>query len=332
MTYDIHAHCIPQSFRDWLIRSGHTFGLMVRETGRGPAVVFPGGVDTGPLFGSPGLTDRDLRLAEMDRMGIDVQVLAGWVDLTGYELGRDGAVEYSRAHNESLADEASAAPERFRSLGTVPVQFPDLAAMVLEDAMGRLGMQGAQLATTVGGRFLDEVEGLDELWGAAQDLGAFILIHPMRPLAGLDLSRYAMDNAVGRPAESSVALAGLILSGVLERFPALRICVVHGAGFIPYQIGRLDRSYHRAPELAGARISRPPSEYLRMIYADTVLHDPLALAHLIAVIGPERVLLGTDYPFPMGDQDPMALVHSTPGLLPGEIELITTGNGRAIFG
>jgi aminocarboxymuconate-semialdehyde decarboxylase len=278
------------------------------------------------------LTNGEARLEAMDRMGIDVQVLAGWIDLTGYELGRDAAQEYSRAHNEALAGEASRAATRFRSLGTVPLQFPDLAVGALEDAMSRLGMSGVQVATTVEGRFLDQVEGLDAFWEAAADLGAFVLLHPMRPLSGLDLTRYGMDNAVARPVETSVALAGLIMSGVFERYPGLVLCAVHGAGFLPYQIGRLDKAFRQSPDVAGARITKPPSEYLKTVYADTIVHNPQALAHLVAMLGIDRVMLGTDYPFPMGDQDPVALVNSTPGLGAEEIKAITSENAGRLLG
>lgn len=332
MSYDVHAHCIPQTFRDWLESKGPAHGARVVAVGDGRGVDFAGRITTASLFGLPALTDLGRRLEEMDRMGIDVQVLAGWVDLTGYEIDRGHAVSYSMAHNRALAEEAARGDGRFRALGTAPLQFPELAVEVMDHAIGELEMSGIQIATTVDGTPLDQVAGLDDFWRAAEERGAFILLHPMRPLPGVDLSRYLMDNAVGRPAESSVALAGLIFSGVLERFPGLRLCTVHGAGFIPYQIGRLDRAYHQQPDRAGERISRPPSEYLRMTYADTVLHDPLALAHLIAVMGSDRVLVGSDYPFAMGDSDPMALLGSVPGLEAGQVSAITSGNARSLLG
>lgn len=332
MTYDVHAHCIPKAFRDWLAKRGPALGASIVEVNGGQALDFAGKVTTGTQFGQSSLTDGDARLEAMDRMGIAVQVLAGWVDLTGYELGRDAALEYSRAHNEALAGEASRAETRFRSIGTAPLQFPDLAVTALEHAMKQLGMSGVQVATTVEGRFLDQVDGLDAFWEAAADLGAFVLLHPMRPLSGLDLTRYGMDNAVARPVETSVALAGLIMSGVLERYPGLVLCAVHGAGFLPYQIGRLDKAFRHAPDIAGARISKPPSEYLKMVHADTIVHNPQALAHLVAMLGVDRVMLGTDHPFPMGDQDPVALVTSTPGLGPEEVRAITSENARRLLG
>lgn len=332
MTYDVHAHCIPAEFRDWLAERGPGIGASIVEVKGGQAVDFAGKVTTGAQFGQGSLTDGEARLEAMDRMGIEVQVLAGWIDLTGYELGRDAAQEYSLAHNEALAGEASRAATRFRSLGTVPLQFPDLAVAALDHAMSRLGMNGVQVATTVEGRFLDQVEGLDAFWEAAADLGAFVLLHPMRPLSGLDLTRYGMDNAVARPVETSVALAGLIMSGVFERYPGLVLCAVHGAGFLPYQIGRLDKAFRQSPDVAGARITKPPSEYLKTVYADTIVHNSQALAHLVAMLGVDQVMLGTDHPFPMGDQDPVALVNSTPGLGPEEIRAITSENARRLLG
>lgn len=332
MSYDVHAHCIPETFRDWLEREGPSHEAEIVARGKGRGVAFAGRVTTGPQFGMGSLSDTTHRLEEMDRMGIDVQVLAGWVDLTGYEIGREHAMEYSTAHNEALAEEAARGEGRFRSLATVPLQFPDLAVEVLEHAMSRLGMSGAQIATTVDGTALDQVDGADDFWEAAEGLGAFVLLHPMRPLTGTDLTRYFMDNAVGRPAESSVALAGLILSGVFERFPRLRLCTVHGAGFVPYQIGRLDRAYAQQPDQAGEKITRLPSEYLRMTYADTIVHDPGALAFLVDVMGSERVLVGSDYPFAMGDSDPVRFVESAPGLEPDQVSAIVSGNAKSIFG
>ena len=176
-----------------------------------------------------------------------------------------------------------------------------------------------------------EVDGLDAFWEAAEDLGAFVLLHPVHPLETIDLGRYFLSNSVGRPAETSIALAGLIMSGVLERFPGLVLCAVHGAGFVPYQIGRLDKAFHEVPGLARQRMSQPPSNSFGRILADSIVHDPEALAFLVKRMGVERVLLGTDYPFPMGDQDPVGLIRSTPGLTDQDVESILGGNAARFF-
>ena len=331
MIIDVHAHCIPAGFRAWLDREGPSVGVEVIESEVGTSVRMPGGIESGPQFGWPSLTHTEERIAAMDAMGIDVQVLAGWIDLVGYELDTRHAEAYAHAHNEALVDEQALHPERFRSLATVPLQDPNLAAETLSHAMGELGMAGAQIATTVRGQYLDQVEGLDAFWEAAEELGAFILLHPLRPLGTIDLRRYFLQNSVGRPAETSIALGGLIMSGVIERFPELTLCAVHGGGFIPFQIGRLDQSFHQVPGLARKQIEAPPSASLAKVCVDTIVHDPGTLAFVVERMGVDRIFLGTDYPFPMGDQDPVSLVRSTPGLSSGAISSILGGNAEAVF-
>lgn len=329
MIIDVHAHCIPAPFRSWLEEKGAPLGAVPVEGERGTAIRFADEVTTQPLRAD--LTDFDRRLAVMDDAGVDVQVLAGWIDLTGYELGEREAVTYSQAHNDFLAEEAARAPNRFRPIGTAPLQAPEQAARELERTMGELGMVGVEIATTVRGRFLDQA-GLDPFWEAAESLGAFVLLHPMTPLGGVDLGRFFMSNAVGRPAESTIAAAGLILSGVLERFPGLKICIVHGGGYLPFQIGRLDRACEVKPGLAGKEISALPSDYLRRMWVDTVIHNPKVLRFLIDFLGHDRVMLGTDYPFEMGDDDPVGFVRSVPGITDAEAAAILGGNAQAALG
>lgn len=329
MTYDVHAHCIPPSFRGWLRQHGPSHGADRLDTAKGTRVQFNGGFVTAPLRDS--LSDLNQRIADMDRMQVDVQVLAGWIDLTGYDLAPREGLSYARAHNDSLAEEAAKEPARFRSVATLPLQDPPAAATELHRAVTELGMVGAQVATTVGPDWIDRA-GLDDVWEAADALGAFVILHPMAPLTGVALDRYFMDNSVGRPAETTIALAGLIYSGVFDRFPNLRICAVHGGGFAPFQIGRLDRGYKAKPELAAQHAKRLPSEYLREIYVDTVVHDPRVLRFLIDTMGADRVMMGSDYPFEMGEDDPVALVDSVPRIGDEERQAILWGNARRLFG
>lgn len=306
MNIDVHAHCIPESFRAWMASDGSPLGIDLVPTERGTAVRIDDRVTTQPLRDD--LTDFDRRVAELDRMELDHQVLSGWIDLTAYELTSEAGSRYARVQNECLAEEAAKDPARFSAIGTVPLQDPTAAVNELDHAMRTLGMKGVELATTVDGRFIDEA-GLDDFWAAAQDLGAFIVLHPMRPLEGIDLKRYFMENMVARPAESTIALAGLIFSGVFERFPNLTVCVVHGGGFAPYQIGRMDAGYHQKPNLAAKHITKPPSDYLKQIYVDTVVHNHAALRYVVDLLGGDRVMLGTDYPFEMGSLDPVEFVR-----------------------
>ena len=303
---------------------GNPLGIDLVPTERGTAVRIDGRVTTQPLRDD--LTDFDRRISELDRMELDHQVLSGWIDLTAYELPPEAGSRYARVQNESLAEEAARAPDRFSAIGTVPLQNPTAAVNELDHAMRTLGMKGVELATTVDGRFLDEA-GLDDFWAAAQDLGAFIVLHPMRPLEGIDLKRYFMENMIARPAESTIALAGLIFSGVFERFPDLKVCVVHGGGFAPYQIGRMDTGYHQKPNLTAKHISKPPSDYLRQIYVDTVVHDHAALRYVVDLLGGGRVMLGTDYPFEMGSHDPVGFIRSAD--LPEDVTAALLGETAA---
>ncbi|MDH3247505.1 MAG: amidohydrolase family protein [Acidimicrobiia bacterium] len=328
MIIDVHAHCIPESFRAWMESEGGPLGLDLVPTERGTAVRIDDRVTTQPLRDD--LTDHDRRLAELDRMGLDHQVLSGWIDLTAYELEPDAGSRYARIQNECLAEEAAKAPDRFSAIGTVPLQDVTAAVNELDHAIRGFGMKGVELATTVDGRFIDEA-GLDDFWAAAQDLGAFIVLHPMRPLEGIDLGRYFMENMIARPAETTIALAGLIFSGVFERFPRLKVCVVHGGGFAPFQIGRMDAGYHQKPTLAGKHISKPPSDYLNQIYVDTVLHHPAALRYVVELMGADRVMLGTDYPFEMGSLDPVDFVRSG-GFDDDTTEAILGSTAEALIG
>jgi aminocarboxymuconate-semialdehyde decarboxylase len=211
------------------------------------------------------------------------------------------------------------------ALGTIPLQDPARAAAELDFAVRDLGMAGVQIATTVDGTDLDEA-GLDPFWEAADDLGCLIVLHPCDPLPGVDLSRNFLDNMVGRPAESTIAVGHLLFSGVLERFPGLVICVVHGGGFVPYQLGRMQRGFDAVPKLAAGNITTAPSELARRLYYDTVLHDPAPLAFLVERVGADHVLMGTDYPFPMGDPTPVDTVNAIPGLSDEQRRLILGGN------
>jgi aminocarboxymuconate-semialdehyde decarboxylase len=322
-TFDIHAHCIPPTLIDFIRLEGSRLGIELVNDGGGEHAEIGGRVSLPPF--RPILGDMNARVQAMDDSGVDVQLISSWIDLTAYALAETEGAEYSRRFNEILVDEAGKHPDRFIPLGTVPLQHPAGAAEELEYAVRDLGMAGVQIATTVDGTDLDAA-GLDPFWEAAQGLRCPVVIHPCDPLPGVDLSRNFLDNMVGRPAESSIAVAHLLFGGALERYPDLVICVVHGGGFIPYQLGRMQRGFDAVPHLAAQNITRPPRELARLLYYDTVLHDPAPLAFLVDLVGPDHVVLGTDYPFPMGDSQPVATIDAIPGLSDEARSLILGGN------
>jgi aminocarboxymuconate-semialdehyde decarboxylase len=210
------------------------------------------------------------------------------------------------------------------------LQSPEQAAEELRFAVEELGMVGVEIATTIAEADLDRA-GLDPFWETAEQLGCFVLLHPCNPLPGVDLARYFLDNMVGRPAESTIAMAGLLFGGVLERYPEVKICMCHGGGFVPFQVGRMDRGFIAASQRTRENISTPPSELALRLYYDTVLHNPKALGFLVDQVGPDRVMMGSDYPFEMGDPEPVKTVDSIPGLTEQERAKILGGNFARIL-
>ena len=320
---DVHAHCVPSEVIDRLAAEGGRYGVELVERDGRQGFLIAGKVYAGPL--APAMMDVPRRIEAMDGQGVDVQILSSWIDLTAYALPGPAGTRYARMFNEALARTAAEHPERFRAVCTVPLQSPAAAADELRYAVGQLGMVGVEIATTVAGRDLDDPD-LDVFWSAAEELACLVLLHPCAALAGRGVERYFLGNLVGNPAESTIAVAHLIFGGVLERHPSLRLCVVHGGGFAPYQVGRWDHAYHRDARGAAAHLTRPPSEWVSHLYHDSVLHSARSLRMLIDVVGPDQVVMGSDYPFEMGDPDPLATIAGVPGLTDEERRMVLAGN------
>ena len=328
MSIDVHAHCVPAGVLETLRAEGGRYGIeIVRQNGRDAALI-AGHVQLRPIV--PTLLDLPRRLAVMDATGVDVQVLASWIDLTAYALDGAAGARYARMFNEALAATVAEAPDRLRALATVPLQSPQQAAAELRHAVTVLGLAGAEIATTVDGVELDDPS-LEPFWAAAEELQCLVLVHPWAALAGRNVSRYGLNNLVGNPAESTIALGHLIFGGVFERHPDLRMVLVHGGGFAPYQIGRWDRAFSTGERGAAEHLTRLPSEWLRGLYFDTVLHSPESLRHLIDVVGVEHVVLGSDYPFVMGEPEPVAAVAAVAGLDDRDRDLVLRGNLAALL-
>lgn len=331
MTYDVHAHIVPVELMELLRADGPGFGLEVITTAEGKEKIRIGGrTEIGPF--PDNLFDLEARFAAMDQGGTSVQVVGHRTEFSAYALDGEKGAAYARAFNRILADEVSRNPDRLLALGTVPLQDPRRAAEELAYAVQELGMAGVEIASNIDGRPLDQA-GLDPFWEAANELRCFVLLHPHDPLRGVDLSRYFMDNMVGRPAESTVAIAYLIFSGVLDRFPDLVLAMVHGGGYMPYQIGRWEKAYKVVPHIAGKNLSAPPLDYVRRLYFDSLVHLPETLSYLLGLVGSSQVLVGTDYPYEMAERAPVAFIDSVPGLSGDDRHAILEGNmGRILEG
>jgi len=328
VTIDVHTHCVPAGVIEELVADGGRYGIeLTRQDGRYAALI-AGRVQTRPIL--PSLLDLPARLGAMDAAGVDVQVLSSWIDLTAYALDGSTGSRYARMFNEGLAATVAEAPGRFRAVATVPLQSPERAAAELRHAVTALGLVGVEIATTVDGIELDDPS-LEPFWATAEELRALVVVHPYSSLAGRNVKRYNLGNLVGNPAETTVALGHLVFGGVLERHPDLRMCLVHGGGFAPYQVGRWDRAFRTDAQGAAEHLTRPPSEWLRTLYFDTVLHSPVSLRHLIDVVGVEQVVLGSDFPFQMGEPDPVGAVAAVPGITAPERDRVLHGNLDAVL-
>jgi aminocarboxymuconate-semialdehyde decarboxylase len=245
--------------------------------------------------------DLERRLQDMAASKVDVQVLSVCPQTFVYAQPPALASVFARIQNEQLCKLVQARPDRFLAMATLPMQAPNQAADELRHAMRVLGLRGAQIGSNVAGKNLDDPE-LEPVWATAAELDAFILVHPIN-VAGADrLSSYYLANLIGNPLDTTIAAACLVFSGVLERYPSLKVCLAHGGGFVPYQSGRFVHGWQVRTE-PKKKLTKPPTDSLKRFYFDTIVHSKDALEFLVGSAGSDRVLLGSDYPFDMGMPD-----------------------------
>jgi aminocarboxymuconate-semialdehyde decarboxylase len=280
----------------------------------------------------PKLTGIELRLKDMDRMGIDVQAVSPAPHQTYYWTDPGMGQELARAVNERLAEIGAQHPERFVPMGTVPLQDASLAVSELEHCVKTLGMRGVEINPSVRGMDLTDAKlNLEAFFAKAEELGIVVFMHPIGFTHGERLSNHYFNNVIGNPLETTVAASHLIFDGVLERHPKLKIVLPHAGGFLAHYWARMDHAWRARPDCRG-RIKRKPSSYLERFHFDTITFDHGMLAHLIARFGADHVLLGTDYPYDMGDEDPLALIGAAEGVDQAQIDLIAGGNAARLLG
>lgn len=304
---DIHAHIIPPRLVELLRRRGGDFGVEVGERDGAMMVRLAGSDWTKPL--PMPLTRTDERLSTMDRQGVDVQVLAGWIDFSGYTMPLAEAVRFSEIQNETIA-ELAAGNERYAGAGTVPLQDARTAADMLRRTVADYGFRSVQVATYLGGeRFLDD-PALDPFWEVAEALDVLVLFHPYDEKPAPGLADYFLHNCIGYPLQTAIAISRMIFGGVFARFPNLRARFPHAGGALPYQFARIERAAQVRPEAKARGFAGDPLEILRRCYFDTVTNNPATLRFLADLVGPERLLMGSDYPFDMADPDPAGTVRA----------------------
>jgi aminocarboxymuconate-semialdehyde decarboxylase len=261
----------------------------------------------------PQLTDLDRRLADMDAQGVDVQLVSPSPSHFYYFAAEELALQVAKAANQAVREFVDRAPERLNGLGLVPLQHPSLMVEALEHAMlecGLLGVEIGSFAATPTDPERSTVElsdpRLEPFWSRAEELGALVFLHPFGCSLDERLDRFYLANTVSQPAENAVALSHLIFSGVLDRHPDLRVLAAHGGGYLPTSLGRSDHAWRVRPEARGC--AEPPSSYVKKLFFDSLVHSPAELRALVAAAGPGQVLVGSDYPFDMGSDRPVAEV------------------------
>ena len=329
MITDVHAHLLLPSVQAAVEERApelvkEAAALELRRNG--PESLAASGKMIGERI--PRLLDPAQRLQAMDAQGVDRQ----WVSPSPnhfYPWAPDGlAVWTAMEANRLVAEHVAAAPDRLTGLGLVPLQHPTRVVEYLDDAVLGRGLAGVEISSFAGDVELSD-ERLEPFWARAAALGCVVFLHPFGCSLDERLDRFYLSNTVGQPAENAVALSHLIFSGVLDRHPDLKIVAAHGGGYLPTAIGRSDRAWRVRPEAHGC--AHPPSSYLSRLWFDTVVHDPRALRSLVDVVGASQVVLGSDFPFDMGSDDPVADVRDA-GFADDVVALILGGNADALLG
>lgn len=297
---DTHAHILPRDWPNLAEKYGDDrFPVIVHTDGRHR--IYKDGKFFREIW--PNTWDPELRVADYARFGVQVQVISTVPVLFSYWAKASQALELHRHLNDHTAAICRDHPRHYAGIGTVPLQSPTLAIQELQRCVEQLGLSGVQIGSHVENWNLDAPE-LFPFFEAAADLGAAILVHPWDMMGRETMPKYWLPWLVGMPAEQSRAACCLILGGVLERLPDLRVCLAHGGGSFPYTIGRIEHGFRMRPDLVATDNARSPREYFDRLFFDSCVHDPQALRYLVDVAGIDRVMLGTDYPFPLGEQEP----------------------------
>lgn len=327
-TVDMHSHFFPHTWPDLAARFGTPDWPWMKHLDDGNAMVMVGDREFRPVYSACWSVDK--RLEEMDRDGIDQQILCATPVLFAYLRKPEEAADCARIFNDAALDMTAAAPDRLFPLAQVPLQDTDRACREAERAMAD-GHRGIQIGNHVGARDLDD-EGLIAFLQHCATIGAPVLVHPWDMLGADRMSKWMLQWLVAMPAETQLSILTLILSGAFERLPrSLKICFAHGGGSFPYLLGRVDNAW-RHRDIVREDCPNPPSSYVDRFCVDSAVFDDGALRLLVDVMGKDRVLFGTDYPFPLGEQKMGALVRGSKRLSDDEKRVILGENAIRFFG
>jgi aminocarboxymuconate-semialdehyde decarboxylase len=327
VTFDVHAHVIvPEITRD--AGGGETWQPHVFRDDAGAQVVEMRGKQVRAAISE--FVDVAGILAAQDEAGVDRLLLCPWVPLLYYDAEPDEGLDRARIQNDALAGMVRAHPDRLSALGAVPLQDPELAADELRAVMGAGVLKGVEVAASVRGVFLGD-DRFEPFWEAAEATGALVFVHPTtRGFDSPAFADYYLWNTVANPLETATAAAHMVVAGVMERHARLRVLLAHGGGALLAVRGRLRRAHAFQPQ-ARARLTESPDDSIRRFYFDTLTHDDALLRELIDYAGSDHVLLGSDYPFDMGDARHVDTVRAL-GLAPDVESAIMAGNAERLLG
>ena len=309
MKIDIHTHILPRDIPKWAEKFG--YGRFVHLDDCGPCAARMMIGDKFFREVQSNCWDPMVRIADCDRDAVDVQVLSVIPIHFYYWAKPDHGLETSRYFNDYIAEVVSRRPDRFVGLGTVPLQDPELAIREMERCMNALGMVGIEIGSHVNGWNLNAKE-LFPFFEACQKTGASLFVHPWDMMARERMEEYWLPWLVGMPAETSLAICSMIFGGVLERLPSLKVAFAHGGGSFPATISRIEHGFNVRPDLCAIDNNKSPRSYLGKFYIDSLVHDERILDYLIDLMGADRIALGSDYPFPLGEHEPGKLIESMP--------------------
>ena len=318
---DVHSHYVPERLIE-TIRDRPRAGSSLLENENGHvSFVLEGAPPTRPL--PPKLIDLEMRQEWMDEQGIDLQIVGTWADILGYWLDPASGVEWSQLLNDTLMEGIAGNPS-FAAFASLPMQDPEAAAEVMAEALVA-GFLGVTIAARIEDAELDDRR-LEPFWEAASDLEAMVFIHPGYTANEHRTADYGMVNALGRAIDTTIAATRLLYSGIPSRFPGARILLAHGGGAVPFLLGRLGRNHRIDTSLPD-----PKEGFARLLF-DSVVFDPAALCYLHEKSAPGAIMLGSDYPFPIGDPAPMRVVIEAACLGEDERRSILGGAAREALG
>ncbi len=329
MKIDLHTHILPRTWPDLAERYGYE-GFVRLEHHRPRCACMMIGDRNFREIGDD-TWDPVRRIEDCDRTGVTMQVLSTVPVMFCYWARPEHTHELSRLLNDHIAGVVNDNPDRFTGLGTLPLQDTDRSLEELRRCVEELGLPGVQIGSHVNGRNLDDPD-LFPVFELAQELGAAVFVHPWDMLARERMEAYWMRWLVGMPTETTLAICSVIFGGVLERLPRLRIGFAHGGGSFPGTLGRIEHGFDVRPDLVAVHNDVSPRTYLGRFYLDSLVHDPDVLRHLVALVGADRVALGSDYPFPLGEAVPGAMIESMPDLSPETRDRLLAGTALDFLG